>query len=157
MTDPVDWIGWIAVVDTPAHLTADQCLVCGTAEDVREVEKTYEVAPITALARRAQTVGFSLCGRCDARWASSQKIYLAIIAIGLLVLPTGFGVLGNAMVDDYGIAAGATVGFLVWLLCVLVSRITLVLPRQVRVVKVDDKALSLRFPDPELARRLLGP
>jgi len=154
--DRVEWIGWIAVVSTPARLVADRCIICGSSDGVIEVEKTYEVAKITALARRPQRVTYSLCRRCQSRWSTSHKIHLAMVSLGLLLLPTGFSLLGNMVNEDFGVLVGAVVGFLVWMLVLVVSRLVLVFPRQVRVVKVDPGVLSLRFPDATLARELLG-
>ncbi len=154
--DPVTWAGRVAVVDAPAYLQPSRCLICGTADDVHSVCKDYQDAPLTALARESESVTLSLCGRCDRRWRASEMFYLLTVGVGLLVLPLAFGFWADTLRVEYVDLFGTWVGFLVWLLAVVVVRITLVLPRQIRCVRLQRKTVSLDFPNPELAREVLA-
>ncbi|MFT7622939.1 MAG: hypothetical protein ACI9WU_002114 [Myxococcota bacterium] len=153
--DAVTWAGPVAVVDTPAELVLDHCLVCGTDQDVSGVQKVYQDAPLTAIARSSETVDLSLCRRCDSRWIRSDRVYLVTVGGGIVALPILGGYQAGQLGVENDVLLGTFTGLLVWLLCVIAVRLLLVLPRQIRCVRLRNKTVSLEFPRARMARRLI--
>lgn len=153
--DPVTWKGRTAVVDTPADLSGPQCVICGASDDVHVVVKRYRGAPLTALFRSTEHVEMSLCQSCEDRWTTSQEFYRALFVLGLPGFSILGGLIGDSLHVEYAALFGTIAGFFVWLALLYASRLLFVLPRQVRCLHLEDGELLLRFPDPELTKRVL--
>lgn len=147
------------------------CLICGGEENIRLWEKTFSYTPpwayITLLLgllpgaiicsiltkRSARTL--PRCGKCRGSMILFNLIGWLVGLGGLFVFPFLGAFVGGAIDKRDGSGTGIVLGFLVWFLAIIVIVVWSSFFARPSCKLIDDDGVLLRFPKPDVTRRIL--
>lgn len=160
----VRWFGdTLLVTADGGHVPSRGCVMCASSE-ATSMERKFTYTPswvyigllgglipliiLAVIGQKKATVWMPLCNRCLWRWRLGEAGLLLFALGGIFGLPALFGTVAQAIGRKQdAFVVGLLIGFVVWLVGVVLLKLHVSRKMQVRCVLVENGEASLAFPD----------
>lgn len=166
----IRWDGDKVLFPKGASATPRQCLICGGEDAVKPWRKQFVYTPpwvyivviaallpgaiLAMIVQKRDTLTLSRCGPCRRRMILMATLGWTIGVIGLFAFPIIGGVLGEMIDKHDGQFAGIMIGLGLWFAFLIFLAIWHTV-RGVSCKLIDERSVTLKFPKPDITRRVL--